>query len=93
MQTGLTEAEKCGVLMLIWLSHPPRPDYHAMSNSQLWSEIFHRRKEAKIAAAFVDDCKRELAEAERQHKYFADQLELCEGIMDVRALIRREANG
>jgi uncharacterized protein YlxW (UPF0749 family) len=86
----MTEAQRIGLLMLTWCCQRPEPKYHAMSDALLRDAAKSIRREVNMLAQHVNDCQALLDEAEREHEYQTDQLELVEGIIEVRRLNRMD---
>lgn len=86
----MNEAQQLGLLMLTWCCHRPAPAFHAMTDQQLYCYRKRLQRDSADMYDFVAECRDALAEAEREHQYQRDQLELVEGIIEVRNLNRRD---
>lgn len=86
----MTDAQRLGLIMLAWVSHSKQPSYHDMDDEQLYHERSRLKRETAMLSEFVVDCRKALAEAEREYRYHDDQLDWVEGIIEVRNLNRRD---
>ena len=87
----MSTCEELGLLMLIHINSRPQPNYHTWTDKVLKREKRHKIDEVNMLADYVAECRQTLAEAEMEHTYQADQLDMVSGILEVRALNRRDA--
>lgn len=82
----MNAAQELGLLMLIHVSHPPHPDYHAMTDRELRREISRLRQEVDMLAQHWFECRAAVVQVHRERDYQADQLDYAKGVMQVRKL-------
>ena len=86
----LSDPQHLGLVMLAYVSRRERPNYYGMTDDQLYDEAHQLGQETAMLSEHVGDCRKALAEAEREYRWHADGLEWVEGILEVRKLNRRD---
>ena len=85
----MSTCEELGLLMLMHVNSSKQLNYHAWTDKALKREKRHKVDEVNMLAEYVAECRQALADAEREHAYQADQLDMVSGILEVRSLNRR----